>query len=848
VSSLVAREGEVADALRSITGGRGVVIAGPAGVGKTALANAVSDRLVAAGTPRPVLVIATVAAAQIPFGALAALLPSDLSTVHPALVPSLLARRLAQRATRDRPLLVIDDVHLLDPASAAAVVSLSAAGTVGLLATAGTQVATAASADAVVALWKAGLVDRIDLGPFDRDATRALLRDRLDGPVASSTVERLWALTEGNALYLTELIRFGVDTGRLREVSGMWWWDGATGVPPRLGELLERRLDEASAPARDAIDMLALGEPLPYETLAAVVPADAIVQLEHHGVLTSDERDGVIRLRFAHPLLTRLAADRLTPVRRRALAGRLRAVAADDVDVVRRASWEEAAGGTPNVELLLAAADAVMLSDPSAAVRFARRAVGHDASPRAGIALSAAHAEAGQPTDARAALTAARVLVRTAAERRAAGLEDISLSLWSERRPDRAFAELAALRAELPAEVYRDGLDSVEALLLVFTARPDRALCVADQVLAREPDADTEVRALTARLAALTRGDDSAAALAGADTLLAALDRTPVAATRAGLAHAFVAEARLFHGDGLELPRMIGRWPDAAATAGGSGAAWPLLDGIRRNLAGDWIAAQHALREAAVQQRHGEGLFRSEAAAGLIVALAEGGQTDEAAELLAASPPDAVALVPGLLPWSRAAVHAALGRQDAGELGLEAAAAARDVGAVPIALWYLSDTARHGYADAAARAAAELPAQSRLSRVRLAGIDARASGDGDRLLDAAERHLALGLAGQAGELARLALGRTPGRRSDPRAARILRRAATLLGKAAPAADLGLTGRELEIARLAAEGRTDREIADCLVVSVRTVESHLAAAYRKLGIRSRKDLAASLGTP
>jgi DNA-binding CsgD family transcriptional regulator len=58
----------------------------------------------------------------------------------------------------------------------------------------------------------------------------------------------------------------------------------------------------------------------------------------------------------------------------------------------------------------------------------------------------------------------------------------------------------------------------------------------------------------------------------------------------------------------------------------------------------------------------------------------------------------------------------------------------------------------------------------------------------------------------------------------------------------------LTGRELEIARLAAEGRTDREIADCLVVSVRTVESHLAAAYRKLGIRSRKDLAASLGTP
>lgn len=45
--------------------------------------------------------------------------------------------------------------------------------------------------------------------------------------------------------------------------------------------------------------------------------------------------------------------------------------------------------------------------------------------------------------------------------------------------------------------------------------------------------------------------------------------------------------------------------------------------------------------------------------------------------------------------------------------------------------------------------------------------------------------------------------------------------------------------------MAAQGMTDREIADALVVSVRTVESHLAAVYRKLGIRSRRDLAGAL---
>ena len=43
----------------------------------------------------------------------------------------------------------------------------------------------------------------------------------------------------------------------------MWWWSGDTELPPRLGELLARRLDELSAAARDALDLLALGEPLP---------------------------------------------------------------------------------------------------------------------------------------------------------------------------------------------------------------------------------------------------------------------------------------------------------------------------------------------------------------------------------------------------------------------------------------------------------------------------------------------------------------------------------------------------------------------------------------------------------
>jgi DNA-binding CsgD family transcriptional regulator len=52
----------------------------------------------------------------------------------------------------------------------------------------------------------------------------------------------------------------------------------------------------------------------------------------------------------------------------------------------------------------------------------------------------------------------------------------------------------------------------------------------------------------------------------------------------------------------------------------------------------------------------------------------------------------------------------------------------------------------------------------------------------------------------------------------------------------------LTEAERRVARLAAAGRSNREIADTLVTSVRTVEGHLSSAYAKLGVRNRTELA------
>jgi DNA-binding NarL/FixJ family response regulator len=62
------------------------------------------------------------------------------------------------------------------------------------------------------------------------------------------------------------------------------------------------------------------------------------------------------------------------------------------------------------------------------------------------------------------------------------------------------------------------------------------------------------------------------------------------------------------------------------------------------------------------------------------------------------------------------------------------------------------------------------------------------------------------------------------------------------GVRAPLPD-GLTAREAEVLRLLAAGRTNKEIAADLVLSVNTVERHLANAYRKISIRNRADATA-----
>jgi DNA-binding CsgD family transcriptional regulator len=201
------------------------------------------------------------------------------------------------------------------------------------------------------------------------------------------------------------------------------------------------------------------------------------------------------------------------------------------------------------------------------------------------------------------------------------------------------------------------------------------------------------------------------------------------------------------------------------------------------------------------------------------------------------------ALNPHLAPHDAAAAIAlaALGARDAAVAhARRALARARRWGtgsATGLALRSLAlagpDPARVERLGQAAAALTASPARLDEARV-LVELGAALRRAGRRTDAATALRRALDLAGRAGGLAVAARAR-----DELRGLGLRPRRAALEGIDS------LTGSERRVAELAAAGSTNREIAQALFVTLRTVEVHLTHAYRKLGIRSRAELARAL---
>ncbi len=63
----------------------------------------------------------------------------------------------------------------------------------------------------------------------------------------------------------------------------------------------------------------------------------------------------------------------------------------------------------------------------------------------------------------------------------------------------------------------------------------------------------------------------------------------------------------------------------------------------------------------------------------------------------------------------------------------------------------------------------------------------------------------------------------------------------------PSGTDGLSSRELEIAALVAEGRSNKQVGAALHLSEKTIENNLSRIYAKLGVRSRVELATAVAT-
>jgi DNA-binding CsgD family transcriptional regulator len=197
---------------------------------------------------------------------------------------------------------------------------------------------------------------------------------------------------------------------------------------------------------------------------------------------------------------------------------------------------------------------------------------------------------------------------------------------------------------------------------------------------------------------------------------------------------------------------------------------------------------------------------------------------------------------PGATPWraQAALVHAALGENDqARSLVEEDADQARAVGsqrALGTALRVRGLLGKEqGLADLGEAVAILAAGQDRLEHIRaLVDLGAALRRAGRRAAARAPLREALDLAARGGATALASAARTELLATGARPRRN-----ELRGRDA------LTASERRIAMLASEGRSNREIAQALFVTVRTVETHLTHTYLKLGIERREQLSGAL---
>lgn len=846
---------------------RGIVLAGTSGVGKTRLGDECLRLADAAGfsTAR---VSATRAAATIPLGALSPLLTSLDATAGPDLLTKA-AAALTERADGRPLLLLVDDAHCLDDASAALLHQVAVESGVFVVATLrnGEPVP-----DAVVALWKDGHAERLDIKPLGHADCDELITHVLGGAVDGGSLLALWRASEGIPLVLRELLLGAQEGGALVAERGVWRLRGAPMASGRLLELIDARLAALEPSHRQALELVALGEPVPLAVLEACVGLAPLAALEDKGLLEVREEGKRSTAWLVHPLHGEVLRQSMPTLRgrmvRRMLAETTEATGGRRRDdLLRIATWRVDSGAPGEPELLVAAGrQAYFADDYPVAVQLARAAVDAGGGVPAGHLLGQVLCEMGQRTEAEEVLAATEALVDES-------IAEDDRALLAITRSDNLFWGLARYDdADRVLRVVEEGVAdpgvsaqlvgqraSFELMLGHVAAAVDRVVPLLDTASGR-----AFVEACVVAEPALTFDGQTERAVAVAERGFAAhLELGDQMMTAHPGIHV-VSQCLALNASGRvddALPLAQFGYDAAAGVRRSAGQAWfAMILGTTALTAGRVATARRWFREgAAIFGELGHHGYRW-CLGGLGMACGMLGDTAGARAFLAdieAAPATQVLLSEPEVLRGRAWSHLALGDLGAarGWLG-QAVDVARSTRQRPLELASLHDVARLGDPASVAERMAELAAEVEgpLAPIRVRHVQAAARGDGPALDAVVDEYVALGivlLAAEAASEAAAAHTRSgERRRAEAAAVRSKALAAACEGARTPALLLGrapvpLTARERDVVGLAAQGLSSKVIAERLFLSVRTVDNHLQRAYTKLGVTGRDDLAAAL---
>ena len=890
------REREVLD--RLLDGGRGgvLVLHGDAGVGKTALL----EYAVEAGREFRVARTSGVEAdMELPFAAVQQLcapfldlldrLPqpqhealgvafgrSTGSAPNPFLV-GLAVLGLLSEAAEERPLLVVvDDAQWLDHASARALAF----------------VARRLLAEPIVLLFATRQADdalrglpELLISPLRHRDARALLESVLPAPLDEPVLERIVAETRGNPLALLELPRGLTPT----ELAGGFAMPAAMPLSASIEESFTRRL--ASLP-NDARRLLLVAATDPVGDPALVWRAAERLGIPESAANVVESEDLLIlgpRVVFRHPLVRSAVYRAATPSERRQAHRALAEATDPELDPDRRAWHQAQAASKPDehvaAELEESAARAQARGGFAAAAAFLEQATAltPNESRRSGRALAAAQAklQAGALDDALRLVATAEAQVLSELEQARADLLRGQISFLATRSGEAAALLLKAAERlrEVDPELARENY--LEALTAAIFAGP----------LAGPGTGPGEVAeaASAAPRAGKPRGPDLLL-----DGLVALLTETygaavpilrqaqraiegPMSQTEQlrWMWGATVSTLHLWDDEGwerlsdlhLQLVRETGALGDLAVAlshrgqmhvfAGELALAASLQEALQEatELTGSPLAPYHTVGLVAMHGSEAEARQFFDTARAEVIGRGEGAGLSfidwaesvlynglgRYAEALAAARRvvDHTELVP--VNWAMPELIEAAVRVGALEVAAETDRRLTDRSRASGTDWALGVAARSHALLVDDRRAEDLYAEAieRLARTRVAVDLARAHllyGEWlrrqRRRLDArnelhAAHEMFTGFGMEAfAERARVEL-RASGENARKRTVETLDQ---------------LTAQESQVARLAAQGNTNREIASQLFISPSTVEYHLHKAFRKLGLKSRTQLA------